>query len=62
MSRWTRGQAEALAREAGGVAVDSVTKRTAYLVAGESPGSKLEKARRLGIKVLTEDEFARLIR
>jgi DNA ligase (NAD+) len=62
MSRWTRGQAEALAREAGGVAVDSVTKKTTYLVAGESPGSKLEKARRLGIKVLTEDEFARLIR
>ncbi|HET8680050.1 MAG TPA: NAD-dependent DNA ligase LigA [bacterium] len=62
LSRWTRGQAEALAREAGGTPQDSVTKRTAYLVAGESPGTKIEKARKLGVKVLTEDEFARLVK
>ncbi len=62
LTRWTRSQAEALARSAGGVAGDSVTKKTTYLVTGESPGSKLEKARKIGVKVLTEDEFARLIR
>lgn len=61
LSRWTRSQAEALVRDAGGVAADSVTKKTTYLVAGEAPGSKLEKARRLGVKVLGEQEFARLI-
>ncbi|MGQ0548050.1 MAG: NAD-dependent DNA ligase LigA, partial [Armatimonadota bacterium] len=61
LSRWTRGQAEALAREAGGTPADSVTKKTTYLVAGESPGTKLEKARKLGVKVLTEEAFARLI-
>ncbi|MBM3471298.1 MAG: NAD-dependent DNA ligase LigA [Armatimonadetes bacterium] len=61
LSRWKRGEAEALARAAGGVVADGVTKKTAYLVAGASPGSKLERARRLGVKVLTEGEFARLI-
>lgn len=62
LARWTRSQAEALARSAGGVAGDSVTKKTTYLVAGESPGSKLEKARKLGVKVLTEAEFGRLVK
>ncbi|MDR7417757.1 MAG: NAD-dependent DNA ligase LigA [Armatimonadota bacterium] len=61
LSRWPRAQAEALVREAGGVSADSVTKKTTYVVAGEAPGSKLERARRLGVKVLTEDEFAQLI-
>ncbi len=61
LSRWSRDQAEALVRSAGGVAAESVTKKTAYVVAGESPGSKLEKARRLDVKVLTEDEFAKLV-
>jgi DNA ligase (NAD+) len=60
LTRWTRGQAEQLAREAGGVAADSVSKRTTYVVAGESAGSKLAKARKLGVKVLTEAEFAKL--
>ncbi len=61
LSRWTRSQAEGLVRSAGGVAADAVTKKTTYVVIGESPGSKLDKARRLAIKVLTEDEFARLV-
>lgn len=61
LRRWPRGQAEALVRQAGGVPGDSVTKKTTYLVAGEAAGAKLEKARRIGVTVLTEDEFARLI-
>jgi DNA ligase (NAD+) len=62
LARWTRQEAEALAREAGAVIADNVTKKTTHVVAGASPGSKLEKARKLGATVLTEDEFARLIR
>ncbi len=62
LSRWTRSQAEALARSAGGMPIESLTKKTTYLVAGESPGTKLEKARKLGVKVLTEGEFARLVK
>ena len=62
LSRWTRGQAETLVQEAGGVATDSVTKKTTYLVAGDSPGTKVEKARKLGVKVLSENEFARLVK
>ncbi|MGQ0568143.1 MAG: NAD-dependent DNA ligase LigA [Armatimonadota bacterium] len=61
LSRWTRSEAEALVRESGGTATDSVTTKTTHVVAGESPGSKLEKARRLGARVLTEREFAELI-
>ncbi len=61
LARWTRSQAEALVRAAGGVPTDDVTKKTTYLVAGASPGSKIERARRLGVKVLDEDEFAGLI-
>jgi DNA ligase (NAD+) len=61
LSRWTRGQAEGLVRDAGGVPTDSVTKKTTYVVAGEAAGSKLDKARRLGVKVLSEREFAKLV-
>jgi DNA ligase (NAD+) len=61
LSRWPRAQADALVRDAGGVPAENVTKKTTYLVAGESPGSKLTRARRLGVKILTEDEFADLV-
>ncbi|MEK7513083.1 MAG: BRCT domain-containing protein, partial [Patescibacteria group bacterium] len=49
-------------RARGGNTSESVSKRTAYVVIGEHPGSKYEKAKALGITVLTEQEFARLIR
>ncbi|MGH2403632.1 MAG: NAD-dependent DNA ligase LigA [bacterium] len=62
LNRWTRSQAEALARSAGGMPVDSLTKKTTYVIAGDSPGTKLQKARKIGVKVLTEDEFARLVK
>ncbi|MGA2504622.1 MAG: helix-hairpin-helix domain-containing protein, partial [Anaerolineales bacterium] len=44
----------------GGKVTDSVSKNTSYLVSGEAPGSKLQKAQSLGVKVIGEDELRRL--
>jgi DNA ligase (NAD+) len=57
----TRGQAEALVKNAGGKIVNSVSKKTDYVVAGEKPGSKFEKAEKYGIAVLDEDGLTDLL-
>jgi DNA ligase (NAD+) len=57
-----RSKGEELIRQLGGSASDSVTKKTGYLVVGESPGSKLQKAQRYGTKLLSEQEFLELLR
>ncbi|MHB8313189.1 MAG: NAD-dependent DNA ligase LigA, partial [Candidatus Dormibacteria bacterium] len=57
MTRFTRSEAEAAIQALGGLAASSVSRKTAAVVAGESPGSKLEVARRLGIPVLDESQF-----
>jgi DNA ligase (NAD+) len=57
-----REEAKAKVRELGGEAGESVGKKTDYLVAGENAGSKLEKAQKLGIKIIDEDEFLELIK
>lgn len=56
-----REDAEAMVKQRGGRASSSVSKQTAYVVAGESAGSKLTKAQELGVPVLTEDEFLQMI-
>ena len=56
-----RDEAATLIRAAGGNVTGAVTKNTSYLVAGESAGSKLGKARALGVPVLTEKEFLNLL-
>jgi DNA ligase (NAD+) len=45
----------------GGKVTDSVSKKTSYLVLGENPGSKAEKAKSLGVKILDEDELRKLV-
>ena len=57
----TRDEAERLVAEHGGRATSSVTKKTSYVVAGSDPGSKYEKAVSLGIQILSEDEFRRML-
>ncbi|MGM0484018.1 MAG: NAD-dependent DNA ligase LigA [Candidatus Krumholzibacteriota bacterium] len=55
-----RSEAKDRVTALGGRVSSSVSSRTDYVVAGESPGSKLEKARELGIKIIDRDEFLRL--
>ena len=57
----TRREAEGRIKALGGSATSSVTRKTAYLVAGASPGSKLDTANRLGTPVLDEDAFVQLL-
>lgn len=57
----TRDQARARLRERGARVTDSVSRKTDYLVAGADPGSKLEKARALGVEVLDEAAFLKLL-
>ena len=57
LEKFTRDEAAAMIEARGGKSAGSVSKKTAYVVAGENAGSKLRKAQELGIPVLTEDEF-----
>ena len=61
LSRLSRSEAEALIKANGGKASGSVSKKTSYLLCGENPGSKLDKARELGIKIINEEEFFSLL-
>ena len=61
LSSMSRSQAEEAIRQAGGKAAGSVSKKTSMVVAGESAGSKLEKARTLGVPVIGEEEFLNLL-
>ena len=62
LSRWSRNEAEGLIKSLGGAAGSSVSKKTDYLVVGENPGSKLQKAQEYGTKLLSEDEFMEFLR
>jgi DNA ligase (NAD+) len=61
LARYTRDEITNLIKEHGGKAAGSVSKKTDYLIAGEDAGTKLEKAQKLKVSVITEDEFLKLI-
>jgi len=61
LSKWSRTEAEELVEKAGGRATRSVSKKTDYVLAGENAGSKLVKAEKLGIEIVDEATFAKLI-
>ena len=58
---FTRSQAQKLIEENGGECGSSVTKKTTLVIAGEAAGSKLEKAQKLGIKIIDEQAFVEMI-
>ncbi len=58
---FTRSEASSLIKKLGGRTTSTVSSETDYLVAGENPGSKLDRARDLGVTILTEEEFKNLI-
>jgi DNA ligase (NAD+) len=62
LKNFTRESAQELVVSLGGNVSSSVTKKTDYVVAGSEPGSKYDKAKSLGVKILDEDEFLELTR
>jgi len=61
LENFSRQQAEQAIRDAGGKAASSVSKNIDFVLAGEEPGSKLDKAQKLGVKVIGEKEFMEII-
>jgi DNA ligase (NAD+) len=61
LTKYTRDEIDELITRHGGRAASSVSKNTDYVVAGENPGSKLAKAQQLGVPVIDEEKFEKLI-
>ena len=61
LSSLTREEAKSRVREAGGDVSSSVSKETDFVLAGNDPGSKFDKAKKLGVRILSEAEFLRML-
>ncbi len=61
MKKMSRGDAIKAVQNFGGASSDTVTKKTDYVVVGAEPGSKVQKAEKLGVKILTENEFLAIL-
>ena len=60
LERYKRAAAEKIITDHGGIAKSSVTKATNYVIVGEDAGSKLTKAKELGVRILSEDDFEKM--
>ena len=61
LTNFTRQEMERTIKDNGGRTASSVSKKTSFVLAGEKAGSKLEKAKKLGVEVITEDDFIEMI-
>jgi DNA ligase (NAD+) len=61
LSSMTRSEAAKRIEACGGAVTDSVSKKTTFVIVGAEPGSKFEKAKKLGVKTLTESEFLQVL-
>jgi len=61
LDNYSRDEIEELIKSLGGETLGSVSKSTDYLVAGEKAGGKLDKAKELGVQILTEAQFEKLL-
>ena len=61
LEHYTRDEASALIKERGGSVSGSVSKNTDYLLVGEEPGSKYDKAKKLGVPLLSEEQFKKML-
>ncbi|HBO17216.1 MAG: ligase protein [Candidatus Moranbacteria bacterium GW2011_GWE2_35_2-] len=62
LENWTRDEAKDIIRKEGGNISSSVSKKTDFILAGKNSGSKLEKAKKFGVKILDEDGFGEMIK
>jgi len=62
LKNYSRSQVEGLVRRLGGNPSSSVSRATDFVVAGENPGSKYDKAKKLGVKIITEKEFKEMLK
>jgi DNA ligase (NAD+) len=62
LSEMSRQEAQEAIKSQGGKISESLSKKTDYLIVGDSPGSKLEKAKKFAVPILTEEEFLKLIK
>ena len=61
MKSMSRDEAKDAVRRLGGAVSESVSKKTSYVVVGESPGSKYGKAKKLAVPIITESDFLKLL-
>ncbi|MFN4226814.1 MAG: NAD-dependent DNA ligase LigA [Candidatus Ratteibacteria bacterium] len=62
LENYSRDQIQDYIKKLGGKVTNSVSKKTDYLICGREPGSKLQKAQQLGIKIISEEEFEQLVK
>ncbi len=61
LEKFTRTEIERAIKDNSGKAISSVSKKTNFVLAGKEPGSKLEKAKKLGVKIINEEQFLKII-